>query len=161
MNDIINPRQAGILTSISIMGTKLLVLPSLLFFQAGNQAIFLLIFMFSIEFLIMYFILKLKQKFHPLGFAEILSLALGKILTKIIYCFFLVFLFLKFMYIFFESYNFLKEMVFEDAELLLFIVCVLPNVFKPIKTNELTTGKTQTIKSNNSASSKTISFKKL
>lgn len=128
MTDIVNPRQAGIITSIAILANKLLLLPSLLFWQAGNQAIFILIFMFIFEFLLMYFILKLKQRFHPLGFSEILSLAVGKVVTKIIYCFFLLFLFLKFMYIFFESYNYLKELVFEDADVFLFIICILPIV---------------------------------
>ena len=128
MTDIVNPRQAGIITSILIMGSKLLILPSLLFWQVKNGAIFLIVFMFIFEFVMMYFFLKIKQKFHPLSFYQILEISIGKFFAKLIYSLIIIFLFFKFMYTFFESYNFLKELVFEDAEIFLFILCVLPVV---------------------------------
>lgn len=126
MTDIVNPRQAGIITSISILANKLILLPSLIFWQAKDQAIFVIVLLLAFEFLIMYFILKLKQKMYPLSLNDILKLTLGKVITKIIYVFFLLILFAKFIYVFLESYNYLKEMVNEDATLFLFILCALP-----------------------------------
>lgn len=128
MTDIINPKQAGILICISIIGSKILLLPSLMASKVKNEMLIMVMILFLIEFVIIYFLIKLKDKFYPLGFNEILNLTLGKVITKIIYIMLLIFLYLKFMYILLEGYNYLKEMVNEDAVIILYLACILPVV---------------------------------
>lgn len=128
MNNQISSKQAGILLCISTFSSKLLLLPSILYSQAKNQAFLLLITIFFVEFLGVWFILKLKQKFYPLGLFEILKNIFGKIITKIIFGIFAFYFALKFLYVFLESYNYLKEMVNEDATILLYACCTLPVV---------------------------------
>ena len=128
MNNQISSKQAGILLCISTFSNKLLLLPSILYSQAKNQAFLILLTIFFIEFVGVWFILKLKQKFYPLGLFEILKNVFGKIVTKIIFGLFAVYFALKVIYIFMESYNYLKEMVNEDATIILYACCTLPVV---------------------------------
>jgi len=128
MNNQISSKQAGILLCISTFSSKLLLLPSILYSQAGNQAFLLLFAIFFAEFIGVWFILKLKQKFYPLGLFDILKKVFGKIVTKIIFGIFAFYFALKFIYVFMESYNYLKEMVNEDATVLLYACCTLPVV---------------------------------
>lgn len=128
MKNQLSAKQAGTLMCISIFSSKLLLLPSVIHSQVKSQAIFVLMWVFFLEFLGVWFILKLKQKFYPMGLYQIIQKFFGTILTKIIFSIFAIYFCLKFLYVFSETYYYLKEMVNEDSTVILFALSTLPVV---------------------------------
>lgn len=127
-NNQLSAKQAGTLLCVGIISSKLLLLPSILHSQAKNQAIFILLFVFLLEFLCVWFLLKVKQKFYPMGLFEIFQNKIGTFLTKLVFFFFVVYFSLKFLYVFVETYYYLKEMVNEDSTIISYALSTLPVV---------------------------------
>lgn len=133
----ISLRQAGLFTSLLIFSSKLLVLPSLLYQTNSFGAIFSLLLILCVEFLFIFLIINLKQKNPNLSVYQIFNKKIGKILTKILFFILFLFFLLKIFYILHENYSFLKQTLFSEATLFVYLLCVLPvissMVFKGLK----------------------------
>ena len=138
----INVKQAGILLSIVMFANKFVILPSLTFYKAGFAGIFVTTFLLGLDLLIFYLIIKFKEKNQNKKIDEVLISNVGKFFTKVVYIILFVYFLMRIFLLLNENYSFLKDLVYEDATFLLFIVCLLPVVNAMTFTGIRTMGRT-------------------
>ena len=122
----INVWQAGVLLFILLFANKILVLPSLLYERAKVEAFFIPILLFLLEIGLIVLFYKVKTKFPNQSFAEILQAHFGKIVTKTIFVFFMVFFFSKAVLLYNVTYVFFKDLIYKEADSFMFLLCFLP-----------------------------------
>lgn len=137
MKEMINPTQTAFFCSIMLFSSKLLILPSLLFKENGYGGIFCLGFALLFDLLILYFFIKLKEKYNNQTLKEILSAFLNKVFVKILLFILFAFFITRFIYILQESFHFLKLALYNKATVFTFLICIFPVVdalvFKGLK----------------------------
>lgn len=127
-NKVISAKQAGMMCVILLLANKILLLPSLIFEDIGADGIFVVILLLFLDLLVLGAFYLLKSRFPDFSFSQILEKYLGKIVTKIIYIFLLVFFLFKAILTYSVSYIFLKQQVYQDDFELLALICILPIV---------------------------------
>lgn len=126
MTNNLTSKQVALLCSVIIFSSKLLVLPSL-FYEANKFGAILCLFcLFLFEIVIIIMLLKVKEKYKNLSFYEIFSQKMGAVLTKIIYIILFVFFTFKVIYILQESYVFLRQSLYTDAPIVVYLLCTVP-----------------------------------
>lgn len=126
MNDQITGRQAGSLCAISMLALKLVTLPSILYQLAKTSGLISVFCLFLIDFLGLFLILKLKQKFPNMSLYDLLCKAIGKFLAKTIYVILYIFLLLKLIFIVNEAVSYTQAIVDEEFSNIMFLMCFLP-----------------------------------
>lgn len=124
----INAKQAGILLSIVLLSDKFVLLPSMIFYRTNFASIFVFAFLIVVDIFIFYLIIKIKEKYQDLKFDALISKKFGKITMKIIYSLMLIYFFFRIILILNENFVFFKDLVFDSASFLLFLVCLIPVV---------------------------------
>lgn len=126
MNDEITGRQAGCFCAISMLALKLVTLPSILYELSESSGLLVAFGLFLFDFLALYLILKLKEKFPNKSLYDLLSMCFGKIIAKIVYIIIYIFLLLKFLMIVNEAVSYTQAIVDEDFTNIMFLMCFLP-----------------------------------
>lgn len=114
MKDSISMRQTGILLLFSIWTTKLLLLPALMFEQFKADSIFLVILLFSVEFLVLPVLFKLKRKYPNKKFYDILKENLSTFFAKLIIFILMFFVLFKTILTFSIVYVYFKQQIYQD-----------------------------------------------
>lgn len=125
MRQEISSRQAGILCFIMMFSSKIIILPSLIYADARDMSILVLLTSLLFESLLLYFFIKIKEKYQNSSFFEILSKYLSKIVAKIIYFLSFVFFIFIILYILNESYIYLVDNIYEEATIFLYLLIIL------------------------------------
>lgn len=125
MKNSINLRQMACIAGTLVFANKVLVLPSLLFDDIGVDGIFCLIFMFSIDILLLWAFFKVKKTFPTATFFEILSKIFTKYGAYIIYFCLMIFFFFKAVLVYTVTLMYLKNQVYFDAVEYVFLICFL------------------------------------
>ena len=122
----INDRQLAIICFVTLLGMKLLNLPSLLYGDFSFGGILILIFYLLLDLFIIFLILKIKKINEDLTFFEILNKYFTKVISYFIVGFLIVFCFLKLSYIFFEYHNYLSHSLALELDKFTFIFATFP-----------------------------------
>lgn len=126
MTNNLTSKQAALLCSVIIFSSKLLLLPSL-FYEANKfGAILSLVILLLFELALLFLLLKVKEKYKNISFYELFSKRIGVVLTKIIYFILFAFFLFKVVYILQESYVFLRQSLYTDAPIIVYLICILP-----------------------------------
>ena len=126
MKNAINVNQTAFFCSVMLLASKLLILPSLMFKSNAYGGLITIIVMFVFELAILFLLIKIKEKYPNNTFFDLLSSFCGVILTRIIYLVLFVFFVLKMIYVSHETFNFLKLVLYENADLFVYYICLLP-----------------------------------
>lgn len=126
MKNAINVNQTAFFCSVMLLASKLLILPSLMFKSNAYGGLITIIVMFVFELAILFLLIKIKEKYPNMSFFDLLSSFCGVILTRIIYLVLFVFFVLKMIYVSHETFNFLKLVLYENADLFVYYICLLP-----------------------------------
>ncbi len=126
MRDKISMNQAGILVAFCILANKILLLPSLMYGETKADSIFVLIFLFILDFLALPIFFKLKNKNPDKKLIEILSGFLTKYVAKIIFIILLVFMFFKAILTFSIVYDYFKQQIYQEEFFWIAIICIVP-----------------------------------
>lgn len=124
----INARQTGILLFLCILANKFLLLPSLMFKQTKNDAIFVLIILFVFDIVALPIFFKLKRKYPDEKLFQILSKKLTKTVTIIIYLVFAFYFLIKAILTVDVVYSYLKQQVYQGDFFLLALISIIPVV---------------------------------
>lgn len=124
----INARQTGILLFMCILANKFLLLPSLMFKQTKNDAIFVLIILFVLDIIALPIFFKLKRKYPDKKLFEILSKHLTKTITIMIYIVFAFYFLIKAILTVDVVYSYLKQQVYQGDFFLLALISIIPVV---------------------------------
>ncbi len=131
-------RQVSVLTFLSIISIKLIVLPSLICKVSGNNAYLAFIFNLVADFLSLFAYFWFMKKYPNLTFKEALIQVFGKVVCKIIFALLFFYFFIKAIIIFKEIQNYFNRVLFDDFG---WINYIIPSVIllafmvsKPIKT---------------------------
>lgn len=122
----INDRQIAIICFITLLGMKILSLPSLLYSDYSFGAVFVLLFYLLLDALIIFIILKIKKYNENMVFFDILNKYFPKFLSYLIIFILIIFCFLKLTYIFFEYHNFLSHSLALELDKFTFIFATFP-----------------------------------
>ena len=126
MTEKINSRQIALFCSMILFTSKLITLPSLMYQSNGSASIFVVILLFFIELMVLYFFIKLKEKYNNISLFNLIYNKIGKFFAKlIIFILFLFFIF-KLLFVLEEKFSFLKQSLYGDATIMVFLICVLP-----------------------------------
>lgn len=128
MRSSLSPRQAGIMCSLMILSSKLLILPSILYTENQTSAIFSALIIFALEIIFLFFLLKIKKKHPNKSFFNFFENKIGNFLTKIILFLLFLFFIFKIVYVMQESFYFFKRSLYTAIPISLFLICVLPTV---------------------------------
>lgn len=126
MKDEITTRQTGCFCAISMLALKLVTLPSLLYEFAGTSGLIVALILFLFDFLALFLILRLKNKYKNMSLFEILHKYLGTFLAKSIYLIIFIFLIFKYLMIINEAVAYTQAIVDEDFTIIMFLMCFLP-----------------------------------
>lgn len=126
MKDEITARQTGCFCAISILALKLVTLPSLLYEFSKTNGLIVALVLFLLDFVALYLILRIRQKYIGMSLYDILQIFVGKIIAKVIYCIIFAFLLLKLIMIVNEAVAYTQAIVDEDFTNLMFLMCFLP-----------------------------------
>lgn len=126
MTEKINPRQIALFCSMLLFTSKLITLPSLFYQSNGTASIFSLIAIFFLEIIILYFFIKLKEKNNNISIFDFLYNKIGKFIAKIIIFILFLFFIFKILFILEEKFSFLKQALYGDATIWVYLICVLP-----------------------------------
>ena len=121
----ISVRQTAIIISILLFANKILVLPSLLYEVSKADGFFIILFLLSLEFLILLMFLRLKSLYPSTSFYDILKLKLGTFLAKFFYILLAIYFFYKIMLLFNICYMYFHVQVYIDASYYIFIFAFL------------------------------------
>lgn len=113
---------------ISLFALKLLFLPSFLFEDSNNYSIFEFAVLICVDIIFLFLILKVKQKYPDKTFFSLIVKIFGNFFSKIIFIALTLFFMIKFLYLGAESYNYLRDALLDEANIVLFLVCFLPVV---------------------------------
>lgn len=117
--------QFCVLIIVSILSLKVLTLPSFIYITAGCDGFISIFFIFIFELMVILIFFYLKNKHKNKSFSEICEASFGKIITKLIlFCVFLL-VFVKFNMLLWESYTYLRETIFKNAPLYLYMVVLI------------------------------------
>ncbi|MGN1201016.1 MAG: GerAB/ArcD/ProY family transporter [Candidatus Caccovivens sp.] len=122
----INAWQTGIMLFILMFANKMLVLPSLLYEQAGLEAFVIPVLLFALEFGLLYVFYLLKNKYPDLSFSDLLTKHFGKIVTYIVYVLFMFYFLAKAVLLYNVTYVFFRTLIYKDSSNILFLFCFLP-----------------------------------
>lgn len=128
MNKEISDRQLAILCFVSLLGFKLLGLPSLLFEDFSWGGIFVLLVFLILDLLIIICLLKIKKINNNLTFFEILQKYFPKFISYLLIFLFLMFFVFKLIYIFFEYHNYLSHSLSLELDKMTFVLMFFPVV---------------------------------
>ena len=128
MRSSLSGRQAALLCSVMILSSKLLNLPSLLYTANRTSAIFSAIIIFAIEFVFLFFLLKIKKKHPNKSFFNFFENKIGKFLTKTILIILFLFFVFKISFVMQESFFFFKRSLYTTIPISLYLISVLPVV---------------------------------
>ncbi|MDD3397077.1 MAG: hypothetical protein PHR96_00845, partial [Clostridia bacterium] len=109
-----------------LFASKLIILPSLLFKANGYGAILCLGFIFLTELLILYFFIKLKEKYNNNSLKEILSMYINKFFIKVVFIILFIFFIIKLDYVLQENFHYLKLALYDKATILVYLICIIP-----------------------------------
>ncbi|MDD2445493.1 MAG: GerAB/ArcD/ProY family transporter [Clostridia bacterium] len=126
MKETLSVRQTALLCSIMIFTSKLLILPSLFFHENKYGGFLCVVVVFIIELSILYFFIKLKEKYNNISLYDLLSSYLPKLIVKIIFIALLIFFSMKLLYILQENYHFLKVKLYSGRTTVTYLFCVIP-----------------------------------
>jgi len=126
MKEMISTRQTAFFCSIMLFASKLIILPSLLFKANGYGAILCLGFIFLTELLILYFFIKLKEKYNNNSLKEILSMYINKFFIKVVFIILFIFFIIKLDYVLQENFHYLKLALYDKATILVYLICIIP-----------------------------------
>jgi len=127
-NDSISSWQTAILIFILFFANKILILPSLLYEQAGIWSFIAMIVSFVLEFGLLFLFFRLKKKFPTETFSQILSVSFGKFWKNFVLIFVMVFFLGKSILLYNIGYIFFTNTVYKDASNMIFLVSFLPVV---------------------------------
>ena len=122
----INSRQAGILVAICLFANKMLLLPSLMFEQTKEDSLFVLIFMFLLDIVVLPIFLNMKRKYPNEKLYNILASKITPFFAKILYIIFLVFFMLKVLLVFSITYVYFKQQIYQEELLFLILISCIP-----------------------------------
>lgn len=125
-NNTINAWQTGILIFVLLFANKILILPSLLYEQAGIFSFTSLFVLFALEFLLIYFCYLLKKKFPTQSFSYLLKTYCGTFWKNLINFLFMAFFLGKTVLLYNVTYIFFVNTVYKDGSNILFLICFLP-----------------------------------
>ena len=128
MRSSLSGRQAALMCSVMILSSKLLNLPSLLYTANKTSAIFSAIIIFALEFVFLFFLLKIKKNNPNKSFFNFFENKFGKFLTKFILIILFLFFIFKIAYVLQESFYFFKRSLYTTIPISLFLISVLPVV---------------------------------
>lgn len=126
MIEKINPKQTALFCSMLIITSKLLTLPSLMYQSNGVASVFSVIFLFLVELFILYFFIKFKEKYNNISIFNYFINKFGKFIAKLIIFILFLFFILKLLFILEEKYSFLKQALYGNATIMVYLICVLP-----------------------------------
>lgn len=131
-------RQISVLTFLSIISIKLIILPSLICKVSGNNAYIAFIFNLVADFLSLFAYFWFMKKYPNLTFKEALIQVFGKVVCKIIFALLFFYFFIKAIIIFKEIQNYFNRVLFDDFG---WINYIIPSIIlmafmvsKPLKT---------------------------
>lgn len=143
MTKYINARQAGIIAFLSVLANKFLLLPSYMFRETKSDSIFVMIFLFVLDFGMLAIFFKLKKEYPNEKMFDIISQKLTKSVAIFIYLIFSVYFLFKTLIIVDIVYVYLKKQVYQEDFLAIAIMGIIPVVshaaVKGIKTISRTT----------------------
>ena len=122
----VNVWQIGILLFILLFANKILILPSLLYDGAKAEAFFVPIILFLVEIGLLFLFYKIKTKYPTQSFAEILKMHFGKIVSNFIFFLIMVYFLCKAVLLYNVTYIFFRNLIYKDADNILFLFCFLP-----------------------------------
>lgn len=128
MKNNLTCHQTALFCSIIFLSGKLILLPALFFGANKLGGIFSLVLIMAIELVFLYVLLLLKKRNKNLDFYSTFRNKLGVVVTKIIFFILCVFFFLKFIYLLDEVFIFLKEKLYTNSTMFVYLICILPVV---------------------------------
>ena len=126
MKDTISIRQVGVLMILCIFANKILLLPSLMYETSKADSLWIILFLFAIDLLVLTLIFKLKTIYPTTKLYDILQNKIGKILTKIIYLILLVFFMFKALLVFSVTYVYFKHQIYKQDLIWIALISCLP-----------------------------------
>ncbi len=125
-NTQISLRQCGIIIAMCIFANKILLMPSLMFENSKSDSIFVLIFLFALDFIALPIFLRLKKHYPTERLYDILKDKIGVFVTKLIFILLIVFFFFKCLLVFSVTYVYFKNQIYHDEFIFLAFISFLP-----------------------------------
>ncbi len=127
-NRTINAWQTAIILFVLLFANKILVLPSLIYEEAGLEGFLIPIFLFIVEFGLLFLFFLLKNKFPNQSFSDLIRKYCGKIVATAVFVLFMIFFLAKSVLIYNITYVFFRNLIYKDSGNILFLFCFLPVV---------------------------------
>lgn len=125
-SNTISGRQTGMLCVMTILANKILLLPALMYEGVRADGLLVMMFLFLIDFAVLWVFFMLKKKYPTQTLNEILESSLGKVIAKIIFIIFMAFFLFKLLLTYSVTYMYLKQQVYQDEFAFLALICFLP-----------------------------------
>ncbi len=126
MDNNITSRQTACICCLSVLVLKLVALPSVISRLISTSAVIVVAIMFCIELIMLYIFLTAKQKYPNMSLFELMCKFVGKIIAKIVYIFLAIIFICKLSLLLNEGVVYIKNIVDEDFNLILFLFTFLP-----------------------------------
>lgn len=128
MTKYITARQAGIIAFLCVLANKFLWLPSYMFKNTKSDSIFVMIFLFALDLLMLPIFFKLKKEYPNERLFDIICQKLTKPIAIFIYLVFSVYFLFKTLIIVDIVYVYLKQQVYQEDFLAIAIMGIIPVV---------------------------------
>lgn len=128
MTKYITGRQAGTIAFLCILANKFLLLPSYMFKNTKSDSIFVMIFLFALDLLMLPIFFKLKKEYPNEKLFDIICQKLTKPVAIFIYLVFSVYFLFKTLIIVDIVYVYLKQQVYQEDFLAIAIMGIIPVV---------------------------------
>jgi hypothetical protein len=125
MKKTISIRQVAIICFIATLSLKTTILPSMLYKEVGIDSLFIIIIYSMIDLMSFLLIYQLLKKNQDISFYTFLCKRVGKVVAKIILFIIFIFYFFKMQFLTQGGFVFAREVVFQEADLFLFIFILL------------------------------------
>ena len=128
MDKYITARQAGIIAFLCVLANKFLLLPSYMFKDTKSDSIFVMIFLFGLDLLMLPIFFWLKKKYPNEKLFDIISQKLTKPVAIVFYIAFAIYFLFKTLIIVNVVYVYLKQQVYQEDFLGIAIMGIIPVV---------------------------------
>ncbi|MDD4110449.1 MAG: GerAB/ArcD/ProY family transporter [Clostridia bacterium] len=125
MEKAISSRQLAVMFFIATIALRLTVLPSIIYKDIGKEGFMLMAVHCVIELITFFIIYYLLKKNQNSSFYQFLSKILGRFGAKIIFFVIFALYFFKFLFLIHDGFVFARDVIFTDANLILYIFIML------------------------------------
>ena len=118
-------RQFIFITLFAMLSTKILTIQPLVYEHAGKDSIWSIFLGMVFDFSILIFVVWLLQKHKDISFYDLLKKTFGTVVTKILLVFMFVFILLKALFLYQETYSYFLQILFTEIPLLVYVIPAL------------------------------------